>query len=76
MLHSLLTILLQQHQGLSVVQLQLSVGRQMSYSVFETGVQGVHANDDCARTNAAMEVKCSGSLVWVECCRRSGSIVV
>lgn len=50
--------------------------RQMNYSVFETGVQSIHAIEDCAMTNAAMEDKCSGSLVWVECCRRSGSIVV
>lgn len=75
MLQSLLTILLQQHQALSVVQMQSSVGRQTNYSVFEAGVQSVHAIEDYAMTNTAMEIRCSVSLVWVECHRRSGNVV-
>lgn len=74
-LHSLLTILIQQHPALSVMQMRLSVGRQMNYSVSETGVQNIHAIEDYAMTNTVMEVKCSVSLLWAECRRRSGNVV-
>lgn len=76
MLQSLLTILLQQHQALSVIQMQFSVGRQTNYLVFETGVQSIHAIEDYTMTNATMEVRCSVSLVWVECHKRSGNVVL